>query len=139
MGSTRTAVDDFGLWIHLAGQVTEADAVRTRNEVEAILDGFDGPFCIVVDRRHLDAIESEAMAVFRSLMSDSAPAGLKRLAIVYDGRLLEAHIKPEELPPRFRESLRYFDASSVRDWKMETMQWVRRGEIPSTSVCLKGP
>ena len=127
MGSTRTQVGDFGIWIHLAGHLTKAEAQRTKSESEEVLDGFEGGFCIIVDRRHLETVEEGAIAVFQNLIAESAPSGLQRLAVVYDGQLLRPHIAPEELPPRFRNVFHYIDASRAKDWKREAIRWVQSG------------
>ena len=131
MGSVRTSIDDFGLRLYLAGHVTEPEARRAKDECAAIFDGFEGGFCIVVDRRHLEAIEDEAMGIFESLIWEHAPGRLKRLAVVYDGRLLEPHIDPQKLPRRVRDALCLIDAAHARDWNMQAVQWVRNGDMPN--------
>ena len=132
MGSVRTSVDDFGLRLYLAGHVTEAEARRAKDECAALFDGFEGGFCIVVDRRHLEAIEDEAMDIFESLIREHTPGRLKRLAVVYEGRLLGPHIDPQKLPRRVREALCFIDAAHARDWNTQAMQWVRIGDTPNT-------
>lgn len=134
MGSARTRVDDFGLWIYLEGHVTEDDARNASVDLGEIIGSFDGALSAIVDRRRLMTIEAGAVNIFESIIRKNAPGRLKRLAVVCGGQLIKPHINLEELPPSVRDVLRYVDAGPTADWKMEAMQWVHGSDAPEHSA-----
>jgi hypothetical protein len=123
----------YGFHITFTGQMSEAEAVQFKEEVDNILPSLEQPWSSIIDLRTWVPAEPAVQMLLLQVEQLSKNHGLQRRAIIAHSPVIKGQASQLSLSSETSDLERFIDASRVENWEEQAIGWAAHAVEPTAA------